>query len=228
VPNEASATSAQLKNYLYQLNKKGLACTAGKQSWQGLQAANTSWPESCKEKTLSPLLRPGGDGGLQEVAKVNASAGAIGFALLPEAKAANAAVVLALQDNGYAPLGEAAFAPPSSGQAANCASMTYKRPTGGGGLDLDWSGVFGAKPAIGGGAYPLCMLTYVLAFHGYEAAGFAVGQGATVKDYLNGYVVKDAGQSAIETGYYDRLPQSASSQFDILGEARKAAGKIAR
>ena len=106
--------------------------------------------------------------------------------------------------------------------------MTYKRPAGGGGLDLDWSGVFGAKPAIGAGAYPLCMLTYVLAFHGYEDAGFPAGVGATVKDYLNGLVVTDAGQAGIDGDGYAPLPASSQAQFDVLGEARKAAGKIAR
>jgi hypothetical protein len=72
------------------------------------------------------------------------------------------------------------------------------------------------------------MLTYALAFHGYEAAGFAVGVGATVKDYLNGEVVTSAGQTAIEGDGYAPLPTSSQAQFDILGEARKATGKIAR
>jgi len=116
----------------------------------------------------------------------------------------------------------------ATGASANCSAMTYKRPTGGGGLDLDWSQVFGAKPAIAAGGYPLCMLTYVLAFHGYEAAGFTVGQGSTVKDYVNGYVVTAAGQAAIETDGYAALPTSGQAQYDILGEARKAAGKITR
>ncbi|MGV1048476.1 MAG: hypothetical protein ACOYD4_08145 [Solirubrobacterales bacterium] len=106
--------------------------------------------------------------------------------------------------------------------------MTYKRPAGGGGLDLDWSAVFGAKPAIGAGAYPLCMLTYDLAFHGYEAAGYPVGVGATVKDDLNGLIVTAGGQAAIAGDGYGPLPSSSQAQFDVLGEARKAAGKITR
>jgi len=106
--------------------------------------------------------------------------------------------------------------------------MTYKRPAGGGGLDLDWSGVYGAKPAIGSNAYPLCMLTYVVAFHGYEAAGFSVGQHRTVKDYLNGLVVTNAGQAELESGGYAPVPGSPTAQLDILGEARKAAAKVTR
>ena len=126
-------------------------------------------------------------------------------------------------------VGGASPAPsPSAGPSANCGEMSYKRPAGGGGLDLDWSGVYGAKPAIGSGAYPLCMLTYVLAFHGYEAAGFSVGQGATVKDYVNGYVVTAAGQAAVEADGYAPLPGSTLAQYDIRGEARKAAAKITR
>jgi hypothetical protein len=161
------------------------------------------------------------------VGTVNATAGSIGFATLPDANAGSVAT-LRLQNNGYTPAGEATFASPKAGAAANCSAMTYKRPAGGGGLDLDWSQVFGAKPAIGGGAYPLCMLSYDLAFHGYEAAGFAVGVGATVKDYLNGEVVSAAGQAAIGGDGYASLPSSSQAQFDVLGEARKAAGKIAR
>jgi len=227
VPLGTEAVTAQFKNYLYQLNKKALACAPGKATWQGLVAANTAWPEACAEKALSALVRPGLEGGRFVAGTVNATAGSIGFATLREAEA-EAAPTLRLQDNGFAPAGEAAFASPKAGAAANCSAMTYKRPAGGGGLDLDWSGVFGAKPAIGAGAYPLCMLTYVLAFHGYEAAGFPVGVGATVKDYVNGLVVTDAGQAGIEGDGYAPLPTSSQAQFDVLGEARKAAGKIAR
>ncbi len=227
VPRDAEGVTTQFKNYLFQLNKKGLACAPGKATWQGLQAQSTVWPESCVERALSPLVRPASAGGAAEAATVAATQGSIGFATLPDATAAGA-TTLRLQDNGFAPAAEAAFASPSAGPSANCGEMSYKRPAGGGGLDLDWSGVYGAKPAIGAGAYPLCMLTYVLAFHGYEAAGFSVGQGATVKDYVNGYVVTAAGQAAVEADGYAPLPSSTLAQFDILGEARKAAGKIAR
>jgi hypothetical protein len=227
VPKDSEAVTAQLKNYLFQLNKKGLACVPGKATWQGLEATNTTWPESCGEKALSALVRPAGGGGAEEVAKVNSTTGAIGFAVLPDAEAGSADV-LRLQNNGYAPLVEASFASPKAGAAANCSNMTYKTPLGGGGLDLDWSGVFGARPAVGGTAYPLCMLTYALAFHGYEAAGFSVGQERTVKDYLSGLVVTTAGQAAVETGGLAALPSSSAPRGDVLGEARKAAAKIIR
>ncbi|HUC00745.1 MAG TPA: substrate-binding domain-containing protein [Solirubrobacterales bacterium] len=227
VPKDAEGATTQLKSYLFQLNKKALACAPGKATWQGLQATNTVWPESCPEKTLSPLTRPASDGGAAEVAAVNATAGAIGFATLPDAQAGSADT-LRLQNNGYAPLGEATFAPASAGAAANCSDMTYKTPVGGGGLDLDWSAVSGGRPAIGGGAYPLCMLTYVLAFHGYEAAGFSVGQERTAKDYINGLVVQPAGQVALASAGFAALPGSGAPRSDVLGEARKAAGKIIR
>ncbi|MGV1048315.1 MAG: substrate-binding domain-containing protein [Solirubrobacterales bacterium] len=226
VPKDAEGVATQLKNYLFGLNKKALACAPGKATWQGLAATNTAWPESCSERVLSTLVRPAADGGAAEVATVKATAGAIGFATLPEAEAGGA-TTLQLQNNGYAPLAEASFASPASGAAANCAAMTYKTPAGGGGLDLDWSQVFGARPAIGAGAYPLCMLTYALAFHGYEAAGFEVGQERTVKDYLNGYVVTATGQAAIASGGYAALPNSGP-RGDVIGEARKAAAKIIR
>ena len=226
VPKDAEGATTQLKNYLYQLNKKGLACAPAKATWQGLIVTNTVWPEGCPEKALSALVRPATDGGAAEAAKVKATAGAIGFAALPDAEAAGAQL-LRLQNNGYAPVLEATYASPQAGSTANCSTMTYKTPAGGGGLGLDWSAVFGARPAIGSG-YPLCTLTYVLAFHGYEAAGFTVGQERTVKDYINGYVVTDAGQAAVANGGFAALPSSGAPRADVLGEARKAASKIIR
>ena len=227
VPKDSQAVTTQFKNYLFQLNKKALACAAGNATWEQLEATNTAWPESCPAKALSALVRPTTDGGAAEVAKVGSTSGSIGFATLADARAGSAEI-LNLQNNGYASPAEATFASPEAGAAANCSSMTYRTPTGGGGLDLDWSGVFGAKPAIGSNAYPLCMLTYVLAFHGYEAAGFTVGQERTVKDYLKGYVTQE-GQSAIAgTASYSALPSSGAARGDVLGEARKAAAKIIR
>jgi ABC-type phosphate transport system substrate-binding protein len=240
VRKDASGTTGQLKNYLYQLYKKGLFCTTGgtegKMSWQELEpigssgAPNTSWPESCAGKALSAIARPSASGGAAEVEKVNSTAGSIGYASLPEAEAGIGGVttILELQDNGQKKGGEAAFAEPAAaGAGANCAATTYKVPVLNGRRDIDWSGVFGAKPAIGGGSYPLCALTYDLAFHGYGAAGFTEGQEQTARDYLYGYVVRPAGQAAIASGhYYSALPASAEDAFDVLGAAGRAAASI--
>jgi hypothetical protein len=118
--------------------------------------------------------------------------------------------------------GEAEFAAAAAGKVANCSGITYKTPANiSESLDLDWSQVFGGKPFVGGGAYPLCALTYVLAFHGYKAAGFTLGDELTVHDYLAEYVVQKAGQEAINGSYYSALRNGAKAEFDVAGLARK-------
>jgi VCBS repeat protein len=231
VRKDAGDTTTPFKGYLQRLYPNGLSCTTGgtegKASWQEL--ASTAWPESCKEKTLSPVVRPASDGGAALVAQVNATAGSIGYASLPEAMAgkAGSTAILSLQNNGQKKAAEANFADPASGSAANCASMTYTVPSPlNTARDIDWSGVVGARPAIGSKNYPLCTLTYAVAFHGYAAAGFSEGQFRTVRDYLFGYVVQPQGQSAIEGNYYLSLPTSPATANDVLGAARRAAAAI--
>ena len=235
VREDASGTTYQLKNYLDALYKKGLSCTKGategKASWAELEAIespNLSWPESCSEKSLSALVRPAGAGGAEEVKKVNATAGSIGYAALPDAEAnkTGTTAILALQNNGQKTGGAAEFAEPAAGATANCGGMAYQVPKLNGRRDIDWSGVYGAHPAIGASSYPLCTLTYDLAFHGYKAAGFTEGQEITARDYLYGYLVQSAGQKAIGGHYYSPLPSSSEERLDVLGAAQKAASSI--
>ncbi|MGV1048316.1 MAG: PstS family phosphate ABC transporter substrate-binding protein [Solirubrobacterales bacterium] len=237
VRKDGSGTTFQYKNYLFQTNKKALACTgAEKQTWQQLEpitnsvtgAPNTTWPETCAEKTLSAVVRPAGTGGGEVVKTVNTTAGSIGYAALPDAMAnKTTAVVLQLQNNGLGSAAEASFASPASGSTANCGTMTYKTPANvNTGLDIDWSAVFGAKPAIGEGGYPLCTLTYALAFHGYGLAGFAQKDEITVRDYLTEYVTQAAGQSDINSNFYSALPSTPDVRTNILGAAQKAAVRI--
>ncbi|HZO07003.1 MAG TPA: substrate-binding domain-containing protein, partial [Solirubrobacterales bacterium] len=228
---DGSGTTAQFKNYLQRLYAKGLVCTTGstegRASWGEL--ANTAWPESCPEKALSPVVRPAGNGGAALVDTVNATTGSIGYAALPDAAAGKegSTVLLALQNNGQKKAGEANFADPAQGDVANCIAIGYQVPQLKGSLGIDWSGVFGAKPAIGGSSYPLCTLTYALAFSDYSSAGFTEAQQITTYDYLAGYVLTAPGQTAITGSSYAPLPTSAEALFDVLGASRKAAANIA-
>ncbi len=197
VRKDGSGTTLQLKNYLGALYKKGLACTTGgtegKQSWQEMEpigpadTPNVSWPETCSGKTLSSVVRPAGSGDEEEVKAINATPGSIGYASLPEAKAnvEGGTAILALQNNGQKTGGEANFANAAAGTEANCGGIAYHglkiNPTI---INNDWSDVFGAMPAVGGKSYPLCALTYILAFHGYRQAGFTLGQEISVRDYV--------------------------------------------
>jgi ABC-type phosphate transport system substrate-binding protein len=244
VRKDGSGTTFQFKNYLSLANTGGLPCTtggtSGKASWKELEpigntetgAPNTTWPESCEGTTLSTLIRPAGTGGGELVKKVNATAGAIGYASLPDAKSNSAVDILNLQNNGQKPASEATYASPiGSPGVANCGATSYIVPEQarkiGTGLDVDWSKVFGAQAAIGGTAYPLCTLTYDLAFHGYGAAGFLQKYEITAKDYIREFIVF-GGQTTLEASgtFYAPLPGSTKGINDVLGAAKYAAGKI--
>lgn len=240
VRKDSSGTTYQFKNYLQRVYKKGLFCTTGstegKASWAELEEIglggkpNIDWPETCPEKTLSTLTRGESNGNGSLVKKINATSGSIGYSGLADAvnNKEGSTLILALQNNGQKKGGEANFGEPiAAGEAANCSGVTYKVPKLASGLSIDWSEVFGARPAVGGEGYPLCTLTYALAFNDYSAAGFTEGQAITTRDYLYEYVVAAAGQEDINSNYYSSLPTSAEKLYDILGAARKAAKTIA-
>ena len=241
---DGSGTTYQFKNYLSLINTASLPCI--EKTWKQIEpiensetgAPNTSWPESCK-KTLSPLVKPAAKGGGEVVKKVNATPGSIGYAALPDAEA-NGGTVVGLQNNGFVSIEEASYANPqiagaSAGKGvANCAAAKYVVPAEGRrtgtGLDVDWSQVFGALPAIGGTSYPLCTLTYDLAFHGYKTAGFKFAPYQTVRDFLNGYVVF-GGQTALittETNYAPLPETKGLAGNNVIAAAKYAAALISQ
>lgn len=240
VPKGTSGVTYQFKNYLYRAHEKGLFCTEGstegKATWRELEPQatggtgpeNAEWPEVCAEKALSAVVRPAGTATNEVVKKVNNLAGSISFAPVTDAKSAGATAILLLQNNGFVEPAGGSFADPSVGSIANCISSAYYQvPLGAsGGLSIDWSPVFGAAPNAGGTAYPLCMLTYVLAFHGYNAAGFSLEEEQTVHDYLTEYVTQKTGQKGLDSHYYAPLMSSVKETGDVLGAAVKAAEKI--
>jgi ABC-type phosphate transport system substrate-binding protein len=249
VHRDGSGTTYQFKNYLGLINTAGLPCTVneaeGQATWKELApilnpetgAPNTGWPESCTGKTLTAVVRPEENGDGAAVRLVNATPGSIGYAALP-ASEVNEGRAVKLQNNGLVEIEEATYAEPriagvGKGQGiANCAGARYVVPTEGRrtgtGLDVDWSQVFGANLGIGGTSYPLCTLTYDLAFHGYEAAGFSAAQAMTVRDYVDGYIVL-GGQTALSTSEtnYAPLPETIGlAGNNVIAAARFSAGLI--
>jgi ABC-type phosphate transport system substrate-binding protein len=241
---DGSGTTYQFKNYLGLANTASLPCI--EKTWKQLEpiensatgAPNTSWPESCK-KVLSPVVRPAAKGGGEEVKTVNKTPGSIGYAALPDAEA-NGGTVINVQNNGFVSIEEATYGEPqiagaSAGKGtANCAATKYVVPTEGRrtgtGVDVDWSQVFGALPAIGGTAYPLCTLTYDLAFQGYKEAGFKFAPYQTVRDFLNGYVVF-GGQTALITSEtnYAPLPETKGlAGNNVIAAAKYSAALISQ
>ena len=170
---------------------------------------------------------------------MNSTPGSIGYAALPDAEA-NGGTVIGIQNNGFVSTEEATYGNPqiagaSAGKGtANCAATKYTVPVEGRrtgtGIDVDWSQVFGALPAIGGSAYPLCTLTYDLAFKGYKEAGFKFAPYQTVRDFLNGYVVF-GGQTALTTSEtnYAPLPETKGlAGNNVLAAAKFSAALISQ
>jgi ABC-type phosphate transport system substrate-binding protein len=213
---------------------------------------NITWPEDegCAVPR-SEVTTAGVKGGGALVEKVIATEGGIGYAALPDAEAKIAKCkeeeevksiegacknieILKVQNNGKKKLEEATYVSPASGEQANCATTKYKVPTAAQpskthtALNVDWSQVFGAAidTTKSGGGYPLCTLTYDLAFSDYSNAGFAEeGVETTVKDYLTGYLTASTGQADIASHYYDALPKGALAN-NVLEAAEFTASKI--
>ena len=252
VRKDGSGTTFQFKNYLSAAKNTALPCTQGKvplaegetdknRTWKELEPIadgatglpNTGWPEKCEESNfLTKLVRPAENGGGEEVAKVNATEGGIGYAAYPDALG-KANTILEVQNNGQVAFSLATFATPGTEGVANCSGTKYVVPVGarrgeGTGLDADWSQVFGAKANIGGTSYPLCTLTYDLAFNQYSQAGFTQPQEVTVHDYIKEYLVQTAGQENLvsaKKGYLG-APSSTVKANNVLGAAQFAAEKI--
>jgi ABC-type phosphate transport system substrate-binding protein len=214
VRNESSGTTYQFKHYLASVNSAPLGCTGeAKRTWAQLQAPfggetspNQEWPRNaaCQEgegpvTTVSGPISEGGGGPLGYVAE---TAGTITYGSLPEAQQSAPKQIVDVY-NGVK------FAGPENGEGgAACGAAKYTRPAGWeGGVNLDWSQVYGSDQNIGAvakNAYPICTLTYDVA----ATDRFSEKAATTVHDYLAFAVDKEGGQAAVrQIGYHD-LPSS--------------------
>jgi ABC-type phosphate transport system substrate-binding protein len=235
VPSSITGASYQLKHYLGLIDGGELPClTAPNNTWDSLQAAslNASWPEACKgHKHLTALVHAA-----NEVATVNSTSGSFGFAGLAEAESGKTGgtTVLAVQ-NGSKPHGGATYASPvtAGAEASNCAGATYEvpaegQPGVGSGLSVDWSGTYGS--ALESSSYPICTLTWDLAFNNYRDAGFTRGQKVTVVDYLFSYMFEGSAQGQADIAaaekWYAPLPTTGVPATDVLEAAAFAASDI--
>lgn len=250
---EGSGTTYQFKNYLASIVADGQGhnphCGP---TWAELrpiepgnaeEKPNTSWPEGQTESEAkgeecgrgTPVTRAAGGGAVVET--VNSMEGAVGYASLSDVvnKGGTAAPI----QNGVIE-GEPTYAEPSlAGNVANCEATEYSVPetaqvaaTGQPGTNVDWSTVFGADPTIAERsetAYPLCTLTYDLAWDNYSGAGFPTNPTTvtnTVKDYISEYILTAEGQTAINGTGYSELPVGTGAGTNVLEAARFAAGMI--
>jgi ABC-type phosphate transport system substrate-binding protein len=228
VREDSSGTSLQFKNYLSALettqSATGPGCTLG--TWSALKEGtnNTVWPECAGTTTVTKKK-----GGGEVAAFVKATAGTIGYVALPDAISKEAKVVR-LQDTK-----PAEYALPENGTASNCGKRVYTVPTervsgDGEGEGVNWNTTFGANATVGGELYPLCTLTYDIAWSSYANAKYKSAQAANiaadVKKYIKSYVL-GAGQSLLGSHGYQALPSTPTEPtHDILGAAELAASKI--
>lgn len=233
VRTEGSGTTYQFKNYLSLVNT-GAPCATSTTKWSELEEIGTNeepninWPE-CGSGVP---LRGAGGGALAE--KVVATSGSIGYAALPDAKA-KGATVIEVQDGTEE--GEEKFAKPGVEETeegkkgfANCAKAKYEVPAEaretGTGLNADWSKVFGGKPTILGGTYPICTLTYDLGWSSYATAGYTGG--ATIGGWVEKYVtsiIKLGGTTTVPK-WYAALPSPAAVANNVKAAAIWSAEKI--
>ncbi len=148
-----------------------------------------------------------------------------------------------MQNNGNVLTGEG-YTGPSTGTGtaavANCATEKITPSELGAPYSVtdSWNGVLASDPDaagdLAGNFYPICALTYDLAWKHYNAPNLSAyynnsgqsttdeGIESTVKDYLT-YVTSSAsgeGQSAIQSNFYQKLPSA------ILTKAQNAAAYI--
>jgi ABC-type phosphate transport system substrate-binding protein len=227
VREDNSGTSMQFKNYLSMLetgqSAAGPGCTLG--TWKALResVANTIWPE-CAGTTV--VRRKKGGALLAEFVHSAEGEGTIGYVALPDAKGKSAEVAR-LQNTT-----KVEFALPENGTASNCGERIYTVPTerasgNGEGEGVVWHTTFGAAPTAGGALYPLCTLTYDIAWSSYEKAGYgnAANIAADVKKYIGSYVL-GAGQTLLGEHFYQALPHPVNPTINVLAAAEMAASKI--
>jgi ABC-type phosphate transport system substrate-binding protein len=225
VREDGSGTTYQFKNYLSTLEKPvaeggeaaetpPCAPITGGTTWASLRKnngktkaegnPNLNWPE-CSGG--SSVVRASGGGGV--AGKVASTAGTIGYAALPDAKAASDTLAL-LQNGKTGALPRFSAPDNTTSKTARCTNSRYTIPSNAStGLDVDWSNSFGAVPAIGGEEYPLCTLTFDLGFHEATKAKYTAAQAALAAAYIK-YEVAE-GQTDLVGNWYSALPSNVQT-----------------
>jgi ABC-type phosphate transport system substrate-binding protein len=225
---DGSGTTFQFK-HLLAVNGPTATCAG---TWEALQSTtnNTKWPKNgvgtCAG--LSNLETPALGGGGEEAAKVKSTVGSIGYVDEATAHAnleAGKLATLEVSNNAA----ESEYAAPASGTEANCAHASYivpekaQEPVENENV-AGWSEVYGSGQ-VTPNAYPICTLTWDIAFRDYSNGGFGSAFGKTVEDYLRNEVLED-GQAELTTNFYSPLPSTGTPSTDVLAAARAAASQI--
>ncbi|HWH46111.1 MAG TPA: substrate-binding domain-containing protein [Thermoleophilaceae bacterium] len=211
---DSSGTTFAFKAYLHDVNTG--------RGWKAL--GNTAWPNDA----TNPVLRGSANGNGPLVAKVTETDGSIGYSDVSTARGAGFDERGSTDDDRYwIPVQnlsgdyEEPTADPSShtngNRGSNCGNTTFVGVPNN--TQENW---FNAEASSQFG-YPVCTLTYALAWDDYATAyGNTVAEQAkarSVKDYLT-YVVSDQGQNVAQATDYSRLPSS------ILSKARAGVNAV--
>jgi ABC-type phosphate transport system substrate-binding protein len=194
---------------------------------------NTTWPQPVSGKVgfcagTTPVSKQEGGGAV--AAFVAANNGTIGYAALPDAKA-KSAEVMQLQDQSS----PVRYAGPVKGTTteSNCGSRIYTVPTPGRegetGEAVNWSQVFGASPTIGNTEYPLCTLTYDVAWKSYATAGYGATEGPKIAKNVKNYdefLIGTEGAKILKEHYYQELPKGTGSTNNVFAAATLSISKI--
>ncbi len=247
---DGSGTTYQFKNYLQKLHTEFLAnlvvpvepgevevsvaphkCET--KSWGELRQGggtpnlNLLWPESgcAGNGARTPVHPVSGGGALVEYVSSELHPNTIGYAAYSDVLAKKAtANVISLQNKEVS--GVKGFAKPGKGtgeKEANCGNRTYTVPphaNEGAGTAINWSETFGAVPQVAT-AYPLCTLTYDLAWNGYATAGYGSENGTNIAKAVKGYIgyLLHEGQTSLGNEGYAALPETKEEANNVKGAA---------
>ena len=226
---DQSGTTHIVKQYLGQINSGTLETSAGPETWQNLSegSLNTTWP------TAANVIKPLAKGGGEEMNKVLATPGSIGYVNLAEARTKfgtpTATAFWVEVQNGVKGKGKSEkvlYADPASNKEvptvanANCKDTKYinneGKPFPPPATTAPWNNV---TTSTSEKTYTLCGLTYDLAFTNYSLLGATSAEATTVNNFLR-FVTDKGGQKAITNADYLTLPK------EVLGLAATGAAAI--
>jgi ABC-type phosphate transport system substrate-binding protein len=235
---DQSGTTHIFKRYLGLINSAPLATEDGSETWGELSEAslNTVWP------TAAGVEKPAIKGGGEELAKVIATPGSIGYVNLAEARksssfvppsgGANEPTFWAVLENSHKGSGKkekVTYQDPSNNgeiatlDAANCGKTVYtngKEPFPPSSVLATWNTVT-TSVTLKEKTYSLCGLTYDLAFTHYDLlSGTTEPEATTVNNYLKFVTSKKQGQVLLPGDDYLGLPK------DIITKAEAGAAAV--
>jgi ABC-type phosphate transport system substrate-binding protein len=199
--------------------------------WRGNDSGDTSWPGA--------LVRTTATSGSSIASLVRSTPNSLGYAVLADALNAGlnsdptADAFWVLVDNDSLNSGGNWQDPEvvnGATHSSNCAGTPYTGVPAST-VNGDWSGTFGVFANGTGTAYPICGLSYAVAYDdpyqntspGPSVTGrtYTAAQGDTANSYLS-FITSTAGQALIDAGNYAQLPRA------LQATANAAASSVSR